>query len=62
MRKFAIAVALASTALAAPAIARDNSPYVGIEGGGMLEQNTNFDYADPAISVPDAYRLRHHLG
>jgi opacity protein-like surface antigen len=62
MRKFTIAVALASTALATPAVARDNSPYVGLEGGGMIQENTNYDYTDPTVSVGAAYRLHHHVG
>ncbi len=45
MRKLAIAVALASTAIAAPAVARDQSFYVGIEGGGMIVEDTDFDVA-----------------
>src|SRR4051794_31468803 len=43
MRKLAILAALASTALAAPAFARDNAWYVGIEGGGMLQEDLKFD-------------------
>ena len=35
MRKLAIAVALASTAMATPAVARDHSFYAGLEGGVM---------------------------
>ena len=43
MRKLALMAVLASTALAAPATARDNSWYVGVEGGAMKVQNFNFD-------------------
>src|SRR3546814_2321061 len=39
MRKLAVAVALASTALASPALARDNSWYVGV--GGRSEEHTS---------------------
>ena len=35
MRKLGIAVALASTALATPAVARDNTFYVGADIGPM---------------------------
>ena len=45
MRKLAIAMALASTAMAAPAVARDQSWYAGIEGGVMLVEDTEFDFA-----------------
>uniref|UniRef100_UPI0035CBBE3D OmpA family protein n=1 Tax=uncultured Sphingomonas sp. TaxID=158754 RepID=UPI0035CBBE3D len=44
MRKLAVAMALASTALVAqPALARDNSWYVGVEGGGMIVEDIKFD-------------------
>ena len=43
MRKFAVTLALASTALASPALARDNSWYVGVEGGATLVENINYD-------------------
>src|SRR3546814_14631202 len=43
MRKLALAVALASTALATPALARDNVWYVGAEGGAMIVED--FDSA-----------------
>ena len=43
MRKLAIVLALASTALATPALARDNSWYVGVEGGPMIVEDIKFD-------------------
>jgi outer membrane protein OmpA-like peptidoglycan-associated protein/opacity protein-like surface antigen len=43
MRKLAVVLALASTALATPALARDNSWYVGIEGGAMIVEDIDFD-------------------
>ena len=46
MRKLAFAVALASTALATPAVARDHSFYAGLEGGAMWIEDADFDYAD----------------
>ncbi|MCL6679936.1 outer membrane beta-barrel protein, partial [Sphingomonas sp. RG327] len=46
MRKFAIALALATTALATPALARDHSFYAGIEGGVMLVEDAGFDVRD----------------
>jgi len=48
MRKMAVAIALASTALAGPALAKDHSFYVGLEGGGIIAQNQNFDLRDTA--------------
>ena len=46
MRKLAIAVALASTALATPAVARDHSLYVGLEGGAMWVEDSPFNVTD----------------
>lgn len=43
MRKLAVTLALASTALATPAIARDKSWYVGVDGGVMLVENIKYD-------------------
>jgi len=43
MRKIAVALALAGTALASPALAKDQSFYVGLEGGGIIAQNETFD-------------------
>ena len=39
MRKLAIGMALASTAFATPAVARDGSWYAGIEGGLMIVED-----------------------
>ena len=48
MRNMAVAIALASTALASPVLAKDHSFYVGLEGGGIIAQNQNFDLRDTA--------------
>ncbi|HTH28720.1 MAG TPA: outer membrane beta-barrel protein, partial [Sphingobium sp.] len=39
MRKLGLAIALASTALATPALAREGSWYVGVHGGGMIVED-----------------------
>jgi opacity protein-like surface antigen len=53
MRKLGIAVALASTAMATPALARDHSFYVGVEGGAMLVEDQRVDNFDPsAVETP----------
>jgi OOP family OmpA-OmpF porin len=73
MRKFAIALALTTTALAGPALARDKAWYVGAEAGGNLVQNQLFDITRPAVVtgpgvvapqtvVQDGIRVRHWLG
>ena len=41
MRKLGIAIALASTALTSPALARDNSWYIGAGVGGMIVEDTH---------------------
>ncbi len=43
MRKLAIALALATTALATPAVAADHTWYAGVEGGGLLVEDSTFD-------------------
>jgi OmpA-OmpF porin, OOP family len=43
MRKLAIGLALASTALASPALARDDQWYVGVDGGAMIVEDLNLD-------------------
>ncbi len=62
MRKLAIAMALASTALAAPAVARDQSFYVGIEGGGMIVEDTDFDVGYDDLSYDEAINIDHKIG
>src|SRR5687768_10912875 len=68
MRKLAIMAALASTALATPAVAVDNSWYVGVEGGAMIVEDANLDFdgftADglTALEIDDAIQLDHKVG
>jgi outer membrane protein OmpA-like peptidoglycan-associated protein len=73
MRKFAMAMALTTTALAGPALARDKAWYVGAEAGGNLVQNQLFDITRPAVVtgpgtvapvtvVQDGIRVRHNVG
>ncbi len=64
MRNFAVALALASTALAGPALARDKAWYIGVEGGANLLQNQSFDItpAGSTTSVKDGINVRHEIG
>ena len=67
MRKLAITLALASTALATPAVARDHSWYVGVEGGAMLVEDTHFDYTKTragvtVLNVADGIVINHKTG
>lgn len=50
MRKLAIVMALASTAIAGPALARDKAWYIGVEGGAAIVEDIKFTIA----GVPDA--------
>ena len=43
MRKLALAAVLASTAMATPALARDDAWYIGVEAGPSLVEDQSFD-------------------
>jgi OmpA-OmpF porin, OOP family len=58
MRKLAVILALATTALSTPALARDDAWYVGVEGGAMLVENINFDIG----ALSSAGRANHDAG
>jgi OOP family OmpA-OmpF porin len=60
MRKLAIAVALASSALASPALARDGSFYVGLDGGGMVVEDMRVQITDNATNP--LLKVDHHGG
>lgn len=49
MRKLAIGLALASTALATPAMARDGQWYVGVDGGAMIAEDLDLDIGPAPI-------------
>jgi outer membrane protein OmpA-like peptidoglycan-associated protein/opacity protein-like surface antigen len=58
MRKLAVTLALATTALSTPALARDDSWYVGVEGGAMLVEDIDFDIG----TTPKAAQADHEAG
>lgn len=58
MRKLAIGLALASTALASPALARDDQWYVGVDGGAMIVEDLNIDVGTSA----NAIKIDHDYG
>ena len=58
MRKLAIGLALASTALASPALARDGQWYVGVEGGAMLVEDITSDVG----GIVDTSEVDHDTG
>ena len=57
MRKLAIAVALSSTVLASPALARDGAWYVGGDFGAMIVEDLNVDIGtlNNAVTVDHEY-------
>ncbi len=63
MRSLALVVVLASTALATPAVARDNTWYAGVEGGLMHVEDTKFDVSgDGTTAVDDFLNLDYKTG
>jgi OmpA-OmpF porin, OOP family len=63
MRKLAVVLALASTALATPALARDNSWYVGINGGAMIVEDIDFDVTTAAgVNTAAGTTIDHEYG
>jgi hypothetical protein len=58
MRKLAIAVALSSTVLATPALARDGALYVGGEFGAMIVEDIDVDIG----TRQDAITIDHEYG
>ncbi len=65
MRKLVIGMALASTALATPALARQNSWYVEIDGGAMIVEDTKLNIAPTAASTvytSNAVTIDNHYG
>src|SRR5215213_8309310 len=66
MRKLAIVVALSSTVLATPALARNGAWYVGGDFGAMIVEDIGFDFGHGPV-IPGAggsaqYGLNHEYG
>src|SRR5215207_4051551 len=57
MRKLVLGMALATTALAAPALARADTWYVELDGGVMLLEDLDFDVGgvNDAVTVDSEY-------
>lgn len=57
MRKLVIGMAMASTALASPALARDGQWYVELDGGVMIVEDLEFDVGavDNGVSIDSDY-------
>ncbi|WP_164115691.1 OmpA family protein [Sphingorhabdus sp. Alg239-R122] len=58
MRKLVIGLALASTAFTAPANARDDAWYVGVDGGATIVEDMDLDIG----GISDAASLDHKVG
>ncbi|TGX54770.1 OmpA family protein [Sphingomonas gei] len=62
MRKLAVTLALATTALSTPALARDDAWYVGIEGGAMLVEDIDWDVGAAIDSTTVDHRAGYDVG
>src|SRR5687767_5455873 len=62
MRKLIIALALTTTVLASPAVARDGSPYAGVDFGGLIiEDRPPFEYTE-GDDTPIIFTVDHKRG
>ena len=62
MRRLGIAIALATTAIATPAAARDGTMYIGVEGGPMILEDMKFNLSiEPNGPNPDVI-VDHRIG
>jgi opacity protein-like surface antigen len=67
MRKLALAAALATSALASPALARDDSWYVGVDAGVLLVEDQNITFtparaASPTVDYHKGYDVDANIG
>jgi OmpA-OmpF porin, OOP family len=62
MRKLTIGLVLASTALASPALARDDQWYVGVDGGAMLVEDLKLDVGTVSDGIAIDNRTGYDFG
>jgi opacity protein-like surface antigen len=62
MRRIKIVAVLLSAIVATPALARDGSPYVGIDAGVTKAQSLDLTFTNAAVTVPNGERLKHKSG
>jgi len=62
MPKLVIGMALASTALATPALARDKSWYVEVDGGAMIVEDLNFKIGTTANAAKQDHEYGYDFG
>ena len=55
MRKLAMGMALASTALASPALAKEGQWYIGVDGGAMIVDDATVDGTDISVDHNEGY-------
>lgn len=57
MRKLFLVAALGSVVAASPALARDNSGYIGVDGGVMKVENIDLDFERDGTSIDNLFTL-----
>ena len=62
MRNLVIGMAMASTAMASPALARDGQWYVELDGGAMIVEDNTFDVLDATGASIDTFEVDHDEG
>ena len=62
MRKLAITLALASTAIATPALARDDAWYIGVEGGASIVEDATLGIINANGTVAGVGNVNHDTG
>src|SRR5687768_16198881 len=64
MRKLVIGMALASTALATPVLAREDAWYVEADGGAMIVEDTKYDLrsSSTTLQLNNAMTVDHDYG
>lgn len=62
MRKLVIGMALASTALATPALARDDLWYVEVDGGAMIVEDLKYDIGTTASAMSVDHEYGYDFG
>ncbi|NNF93562.1 MAG: flagellar motor protein MotB, partial [Altererythrobacter sp.] len=55
MRKLAMGLALASTALASPALAKEGQWYIGVDAGAMIVDSASVDGTDISVDHDEGY-------
>jgi len=62
MRKYLLAAASAAALAATPAMARDHSPYVGVEAGAVIDADADFDIDYDSVNFDNAFDVDFKMG